>query len=127
MICEKCGTEMEKIKTDFSIGVECPNCGWGWVTTSVDSIKEDNTSYEIWLEPGNVQSASNIKLIATVAGINVVQAKKILNSDGAELIYKSQLEPVSKFSAAQHVQKNAKMLKKAGIEFRISPNFPYEI
>lgn len=61
---------MEEIQGAFSEGMECPNCGWGWVTTNIGSIADDNTDYEIWLQPGiqateqwNVRTHSQITFV----------------------------------------------------------------
>ena len=41
-ICEKCGTEMVPIDKKIPVGLTCPNCGWGWATTYIDPIIEDD-------------------------------------------------------------------------------------
>ena len=55
IICEKCGCEMTDRSSGDSICVECPQCGWGWATTTYDPSLDDNTAYELWLLPGNAQ------------------------------------------------------------------------
>lgn len=127
MICEKCGSEMKEIKGATSKGMECPNCGWGWVTTNIGSLAEDNTDYEIWLQPGNTINTSNIKLIADIANVNFVQAKQLLGSNCAGVIYKAISESAATMPKAQRVQMIAKRLKEAEISFLISPDFPFDV
>ncbi len=118
---------MKEIHDAFSEGMECPNCGWGWVTTNIGSFAEDNTDYEIWLQPGNTSNTSNIKLIADIANVNFVQAKQILGSNFALMIYKAVSESAATMPKAQRVQVIAKRLKEAEISFLISPGFPFDV
>ncbi|MCQ2555455.1 MAG: hypothetical protein MJ171_07370 [Clostridia bacterium] len=127
MICEKCGTEMKKIERELSKGMECPNCGWGWITTDLEPILTDDTEYVIWLCQGNESCTSNIKLIAEIANLNYVQAKKLLCSNHTELLYKAIDVSAATISKAQRVQEIAKRLSEAGILFEITPDFPFEI
>lgn len=127
MICEKCGAKMKEIQDTISGGMECPNCGWGWVTTNIGSMADDNTDYEIWLQPGNVCTTDNIKLIADIACINFIQAKKMLSSSHAVLIYKAVNESAAAMPKAKRVQVIGKRLKIAEIVFTVAPEFPYDI
>jgi hypothetical protein len=127
MICEKCGADMKEIHDAFSEGMECPNCGWGWVTTNVGAIADDNIDYEIWLKPGNACNTGNIKLIADIANVNFIQAKGLLSSSQAVLIYKAVSESVATMPKANRVQAVARKLKNAEVAFTISPDFPYDI
>ena len=79
-ICEKCGEQMISIQDERTVGMTCPRCGWGWVTSYFDPITTDNTDYSIFIKPDNPATASNIKLIADIAGVNFLQAKKLLSS-----------------------------------------------
>lgn len=127
MICEKCGAEMKEIQSPFSSGMECPICGWGWVTTNMDAASEDDTNYEIWLTPGNVQTKETIKALADAVGINFLQAKKLLSSSESVMIYRAKNEAVAAMSKAKRVQAVATLLKQAGLQFSINPDFPYEV
>ena len=92
MFCEKCGAEMIDRSEGDSIFVECPNCGWGWATTTYDPSMDDETEYEIWLRPGNAQSPEMLRLIADIANVNLLQAKKMLNNEEPVLLYKAYRE-----------------------------------
>lgn len=49
MKCEKCGTEMNTVRTDRELMVLCPKCGWNVVTTVSPEIVEDENEYGIYL------------------------------------------------------------------------------
>ena len=75
--CEKCGAVMCPIDPSKPVGMTCPNCGWGWATTYVDPMLDDNTIYKVSLSNGNKASKSAIKAVAKVSGKNFIQAKRI--------------------------------------------------
>lgn len=127
ILCEKCGEQMISIKDGRAVGMTCPHCGWGWVTSYFDPISTDNTDYSIFIKAYNPATTSNIKIIADIAGINFLQAKKLLSSGKDELVYKAKNEAASTMYKAQHVQVIAKRLKEADIAFAIVPDFPYEV
>lgn len=118
---------MKEIKSRFSTGMECPKCKWGWITTEIDTIAEDNTNYKVWLEPGNSQDLGNIKLVAAIANVNYIKAKELLSSKDRILIYNSDNKTASTKSKAQRVQEIASRLKEYRISFTILPTFPYGI
>lgn len=127
IICEKCGTEMIDHSKGDSIFVECPNCGWGWATTLSDPTADDDTKYEIWLRPGNPQSPEILHLIAGIANVNLLQAKKMLNHQEPVMLYKVCNEAASSLNKVQKIQRVAGNLKNANVEFFITPDFKYEI
>ena len=127
MICEKCGAEMTEVRSSLSIGMECPNCGWGWITTNTDDMAEDDTEYEIMLLEGNEPSKDAIKLISTVAEVNYLQAKKLITASAPIVIYRAHNEAVSTMPKAMRVKTVAKALKQASIRYTIKPDFPYEV
>lgn len=118
---------MISIKDGRTVGMTCPRCGWGCVTSHFDSIATDDIDYSIFIKPDNSATASNIKLIADIAGVNFLQAKKLLISEKNELVYKAKNEPASTMYKAQRVLVVAKRLKKANIAFVIVPDFPFEV
>ncbi len=127
IICEKCGAKMIDRSEGGSIFVECPNCGWGWATTTHDASMDDKTEYEIWLRPGNSQSAEILHLIADIANVNFLQAKKMLNNQEPVMLCKACNEAAASLSKVQKIQIIAGSLKKANVEFFITPDFKYEI
>ncbi len=126
-VCEKCGTEMVNRSSKYSVVVECPKCGWGWATTSYDPTDDDNTEYEIWLLPGNVQTMETMRLIAHIASINYLQSKKMLESETPVMLYKACHEAVANLNKVQRIQDIAKKLNGSNIRFFVVPEFPYEL
>lgn len=112
IICEKCGAEMCKVDEGCTVGMKCPGCGWGWVTTH--PAVSDRETYSIFLEVCE-QSAAQIKLIASVANCNYSAAKKLIAS-----------APVAVFSGSAIAVKDARnKLEAAGIAYSITPAFPW--
>ena len=126
-ICEKCGAEMIDRSSGDSIVVECSKCGWGWATTTYDPTIDDDTSYEIWLMPGNMQTLDTIRLIADIAGVNYLQAKKMLCDKAPVMLYKAYNEAVASQTGVQKIQDIAGRLAGANVIFSIKPDFPYNI
>ena len=127
IFCEKCGAEMIDRSEGDSIFVECPNCGWGWATTLSDPTADDDTKYEIWLQPGNSQSPEILHLIASIANVNLLQAKRMLNLQEPVLLYKAHNEAAASLNKVQRIQTIARNLKNANVDFFITPDFKYEI
>ena len=123
MFCEKCGAEMIDRSEGDSIFVECPNCGWGWATTTYDPSMDDETEYEIWLRPGNAQSPEMLRLIADIANVNLLQAKKMLNNEEPVLLYKAYREAAAARNRVQKTQDVATRLAEANVLFYIVPDF----
>lgn len=126
VICEKCGNEMIDRSYGDSIHIECPNCGWGWATTTYDPCLDDTTAYEIWISPGNKQSSENLRIIAKICHINFLQAKRVLNSSVPERLYPFIETSCSTQNRVLDIKKIANILLIAHINFYIAPDFPYE-
>ena len=127
ILCEKCGAQMMPLLEYGSVGMTCPHCGWGWATTSSESTANDDTAYEVWLCSGNSQSPEVLRLIAGIANVNLLQAKKMLNSKEPVMLYKARSEAAASLNKVQKIRIIARSLKSAKIEFFISPEFKYEI
>ena len=113
-ICEKCGNEMKPLSDIYPIGMTCPNCGWGWATTYIDSINLDESDYHVILV-SNDNSLSIIKMVSETSNCNYVEAKKLIEN-----------APVEIFSGkAVEVKTIKEKLETANIKFRIEPEFPY--
>lgn len=111
----------------YSIVVECSKCGWGWATTTYDPTIDDDTSYEIWLMPGNPQTIEVIRLIAGIANVSYLQAKKMLGDEAPVMLYKAYNEAVASQTKVQKIQDIAGRLAGANVKFSIKPDFPYNI
>ena len=127
IICEKCGEQMKSIAKEHTVGMTCPNCGWGWVTSHFDPIDTDQTDYSIFLKVGNPASVDNIKLIASICSKNFIEAKKILQTDVDVCIYTATNESSADYSKAGKVRHIAALLKNAQLDFYITPAFPYKL
>ena len=115
MICEKCGAVMEKADPNLPIGMLCPKCGWGWVTSYIEPIYTDHTLYRVILLPDTPYSKDNLLLIAEIAGINILQAKKVFEDIPTD-IYSGK---------AVEVKEVIQKLEEKSISFKIEPEFPY--
>ena len=113
-LCEKCGAEMKPIHEALSIGMECPECGWGWVSTYIEPILSDKTVYRMILVSSE-NSLSNIKLVSETANCNYVEAKKLIEKAPVEIFCGKAVE----------VKTIKEKLEAANIEIRIEPEFPY--
>lgn len=112
ILCEKCGSEMHEIDEFCTVGMECPNCGWGMVTTSPAIL--DRRTYSIFLN-SNKDSINNIKLISAIANCNYITAKRLIES-----------APVLIFcGSAIKVKSAKKKLEEADIAYSIKPEVPY--
>ncbi|MBQ2040105.1 MAG: hypothetical protein II486_11705 [Thermoguttaceae bacterium] len=114
IVCEKCGAEMHDIQTSYTMGMECPNCGWGWVTTYNEPIEVDYSVYHVVLDSKD-GSLVNVKLVASIVNCNYLRAKRIIENAPSEI-----------FSGkAVDVREIRDRLVQAGMAFRIEPDFPY--
>ncbi len=114
--CEKCGTTMVSFKEDRTIGMKCPNCGWGWVTTQFDPIDLDETIYTVKINVIVNPSKKQLKIVSKMLNVNFLIATKLL------------MEGKASFSGkAIDVQNKLKELYGQDIHYSISPKFKYEI
>lgn len=111
VLCEKCGSEMCIIDEICTVGMTCPNCGYGWVTSS--RAFADTQTYSIFLD-SNKNSIDNIKLISSIANCNYLMARKLIGSSVPFFC-----------GSAIKVKSIKKELDDAGIRYRIEPEFPY--
>ena len=115
VLCEKCGYEMNYHREGSCCGMTCPNCGWGWATTYIEPIHEDDTDYHIILSVPCKNLLDNIRMIAGTANCNYIKSKKLIAKAPAEIFC----------GKAVDVKTIKVKLEKASIEFRIEPEFPY--
>ena len=111
-LCSNCGGEMYMYEEGITLGWKCPDCGWGYCTTS--PIISDTESYSVFLNSDN-GSADQIKLISSIVNCDHASAKRLIAS-----------APVSVFSGgAVEVREVKRKLESAGLEFSIEPEFPW--
>ena len=116
IICEKCGHEMNVESTEWSTAVECPNCKWGWATTNIPAILEDETKYTITITPLSQATKEQLKTISEIKQCDFVDAKRILEAGGN----------ICSDNAVK-IKEIAQKIMKAAIGYCISPEFKYEI
>lgn len=114
--CEFCGGKLKSLILGNLSGLFCDNCQqWAVVTTYIPQINLDENLYKIYLVNKEKADRSNIKLIANISNINFLEAKKLLDNSNS-IIYEGK---------AIEVVKIIKELKKAKLEFKCIPEFPW--
>lgn len=115
IICEKCGTEMLPINPNEPVGMTCPNCGWGWATTYIDPLQEDDTVYAVSLAEGNNATRDAIKTVAEISSKNFVQAKRMIENSPIVLYV----------GKAIQVRDVLTLLESHSLSYNVTPEFPY--
>lgn len=114
MKCEKCGASMVEYREGHSVGFTCMNCGWGVATSYFETHELDLTVYSIIVQ-GNKATPVAIKAIASIANVNFLQAKKLIEMPEA-IVFEGN---------ASSILKKKAILGNAGIAYRITPEFHY--
>ena len=115
--CEKCGSEMRPIDSNKPVGMTCPNCGWGWATTYIDPLQNDDTTYIVSLAKGNIATRSAIKIVAKISNKNYVQAKKVIENSPANVYV----------GKAVQVKDILILLESQSLSYTVTPKFPYPL
>lgn len=114
--CEFCGGKLKSLILGNLSGLFCDNCQqWTVVTTYIAQINLDENLYKIYLLNKEKADSSNIKLIANISNINFLEAKKLLDNS----------KPIIYEGKAIEIVKIIKELKKAHLEFKCIPEFPW--
>jgi len=113
--CEKCGSKMIPIQKEGTTGMVCPNCGFGFVTSYIDPMYEDQNEYEIYLSKGNKITNKNYFLIQSITGKNIQEIKQLFESS-PYLLYKGH---------AAEVRELMNKLDESGVKYVIAPDFIY--
>lgn len=113
-ICPKCGTEMIAVYEKPALNLTCPKCGCKIATTKWEDIDLDDTDYEIVVKPLVNPLMNQVKFISNLTGQNFIVSKKFLENGGVLLKAK-----------AIEIREKKKLLKDNGIDYSISPEFPY--
>ena len=116
MICEKCGNEMNVVKQELSCSCICPKCNWGWATSCIDPIKADNILYSVSIEKTDISDMGAVKVISKAKNCNFLEAKTFLLQGGIVLQ-----------ALAPEIKAVCEKLTNLGINYTITPEFPYEI
>ena len=113
--CEKCGAEMIPLDPNKPIGMECPECGWGWVTSYIEPKYEDETVYSITLEQGNDINKTILKAISQIKNCNFIEAKNLIENPNKALTE----------GRAMEIDKVVQILEQASVKYSIELEWPY--
>ncbi len=115
MICERCRAKMNW-KVDGSIqGWFCSVCGWSVITTYIDDINLDMTEYSLFIKNASEIDRKKIKLIAQIANVSFIIAKRMLEEKEACILK----------ARASEIKVVISKLQEANIDFKVSPFFKY--
>lgn len=118
--CEKCGTtmikEMPEKRTFGGYSLFCPKCGWGWATTYIDPICNDDTQYQIILLEGNDTSAGVVRAVNKVTHLSLIKAKQVIEK-APQMIYQGD---------ALEIYEMKRLLDEVSVKYRIEPDYLYE-
>lgn len=115
-VCPRCGSPVEARSLGSTRGLFCKSCDWSVVTTHLPDILQDPTSYEIKLSSGDFKNDSHLEVIAQLAGVNLLAARKLLQGPDGFVIFTGH---------ARKVAMARDKLKSVGLEFGIEPSFPW--
>lgn len=117
VMCEKCGTEMIPVDSCKPVGMICPNCGWGWATTYIDPLQDDDTLYTVSLSEGNQASKAVIKAVSRISNKNFIQAKKMIENAPADVFV----------GRAVQVKNVLILLESMSLAYHVIPAFPHSL
>lgn len=115
-VCEKCGRSVEFRRDGSTQGVFCTKCEWSVVTTYLPEILRDTTSYEVSVTSGDDRNDQHLKVVAQLAGVNFLAARKLLQGSSGFLVFAG---------SATKTAEVRDMLKLAGLAYEIKPPFPW--
>ena len=107
---------MDFVKQELSLSCICPKCNWGWATSYIDPIESDNVLLCKYIEKTNISNILAIKAISKINNCNFLKAKALLSQGGIILQ-----------ALAPEIKTACERLTSLGIDYTITPNFPYEI
>ena len=116
MICPVCKSPTVSSIEGSSLVIECPECGWSIATTYTDPVYEDEAVYTITMGEGNAPTKELLKVVSSIAGVNYIAAKRIIETPGAFLAQGSAVD----------VRDAIKKLSDFGASFGVDPDFPYD-
>lgn len=115
MSCPECNGKLKSEVVGSSIVTSCSECGWSVARSHMDSMREDDTVYSLYLESGNPDNKAVLSCLSKIMGCNFLQVRKALDR-GRALIFAGE---------AAKVREKRDLLLNEGISFSIEPDFPY--
>lgn len=116
MVCEKCMQEMIWSVEGSTQGWRCPMCGWNIITTYIDEIDADTTEYSLYIRCLSEVDTEKIKFVATIANVNFVIAKRMLEEKKEICILKGR---------APKIKSAIVKLQVLNIDYDVNPSFGY--
>jgi uncharacterized protein YbaR (Trm112 family) len=114
--CPKCRGSVEVRREGNTQGLFCTQCDWSVVTTNIPDILRDAVSYEVRVTSGDFKNERHLKSVAQLAGVNLLEARKLLQGQASFVVYTGRAHEVT---AARDV------LWASGLAFDIQPPFPW--
>ncbi|MBQ2681380.1 MAG: hypothetical protein IJF97_05525 [Eggerthellaceae bacterium] len=115
MSCPECGSSLRSEVIGSTLVVSCATCGWSVARTYIEPIREDETTYNLFLESGNSADKSTLSCISKVMGCNFLQAKGAIDADRPLLFSGNAIE----------VRERRDQLEEARVIYSIESDFPY--
>ena len=113
--CPKCGQALESREKDGVLEAMCPSCGVVYVTDASDPMDDDLEEYTVTLKGPTPITKAALSAVNKILGCGFSKAKEILSSGPAAI---SQAE-------ARETAQVIELLDNAGLEYSVSPEFPY--
>ncbi|WP_337269577.1 hypothetical protein [Oryzifoliimicrobium ureilyticus] len=113
--CPQCHHMLEQFENGSVTGVRCQFCGWSVVRTNHRSFTFDPQVYIVSLTDV-VNDAAHVRAVSKIKGINFLQARNYIQTgDFSNFLV----------GRAVEINKDIEFLKKAGVNFTVSPEYPY--
>ncbi len=116
LVCPDCGGPLEGFQEGLSGGARCAVCGWSVVTTALPGILRDRTRYEVHVLGVDPHSHAQLRAIAGVMGLNLLQVRKGLEQPRTFLAFSGTAAEVSRVRDA---------FRECGLRFEIRPDYPW--
>lgn len=115
--CPECGNNAMKETIGRSSAVlVCENCGWSVARSWTEPINEDETVYEAILKPDNDATKIALATISKIADCNFIAAKSMLSNPEKPLVS----------GLAREIREALEELDRVGIEYTVTPEWPYQ-
>ena len=114
--CEICGAKLIYSKKGNCLSITCPNCGYGVATSYFEPYEVDTTIYNVTLNKKDKLSTKELRLISNLIGENYLNTTSLMK-EGKVSFKEECIKIVNKLI----------FLKHNGIEYSITPNFPYDL
>lgn len=115
--CPECGQPQIVAEQGLSLIAHCTACGWMVATTNPNHPFHDRTPYTLWATPGALGTTTAIARLSVALGIGVKRARDLI----------TQNLPVAEDQLAHEVIRLHQLLSQAGLELRITPDFPWPL